>query len=159
MILPVACGYRVVSSVQNLPGGVRSLGIPTFKNETREYQVEQRMTAAVLKEFTLRTRGPVSSKSSGVDAVLLGEVRNVSSNPEAFGTDAFASAFLVTVQMSVRLVRLKDGVVIWENPDFTFHGRYVLTTKVTEFFSEENAAVERLAGEFAASLASTILTR
>jgi len=157
--LPAACGYRVVSSVQNLPGGVRSLGIPTFKNETREYQVEQRITAAVLKEFMLRTRVPVSSKSSGVDAVLLGEVRNVSSNPEAFGTDAFASAFLVTVQMSVKLVRLKDGVVIWENPDFTFHGRYVLTTKVTEFFSEENAAVERLAAEFATSLASTILTR
>jgi hypothetical protein len=154
-----ACGYRVVGSVQDLPGGVRSLGIPTFKNETREYKLEQRITAAVLKEFTLRTRVPVNSRSTGVDAVLLGEVKDLSSNPEAFGTDAFASAFLVTAHMSIKLVRLKDSKVIWENPDFTFHARYVLTTKVTEFFSEENAAIERLSGELAASLASTILTR
>jgi len=155
----VSCGYHVAGSVQNLPGGVHSIGIPTFKNDTRELKLEQRITGAVLKEFTLRTRVPVVSSSSGVDAVLQGEIRNLSSSPVTFGTDAFGSAFLVTVQMSVKLVRVRDGTVIFENPDFTFRGRYVLNSKVTEFFSEENAAVERLAREFAASLASTILTR
>jgi hypothetical protein len=155
----VSCGYHVAGSIQNLPGGVRSVGIPTFKNDTREFKLEQRITAAVLKEFTLRTRVPVSSSSNGVDAVLQGEIRNLSSSPVTFGTDAFGSAFLVTVQMSVKLVRVKDGTVIFENPDFTFRGQYVLNSKVTEFFSEENAAVDRLAREFAASLASTILTR
>lgn len=155
----VSCGYRVAGSVQNLPEGVHSIGIPTFKNDTREYKLEQQITAAVLKEFTLRTRVPVLSSSNGVDAVLQGEIRNLSSSPVTFGTDAFGSAFLVTVQMSVKLVRVKDGTVIFENPDFTFRGRYVLNSKVTEFFSEENAAVERLARDFAASLASTILTR
>jgi hypothetical protein len=34
-----------------------------------------------------------------------------------------------------------------------------LSNQVTEFFSEENAAIERLAQDFAASLASTILSR
>jgi hypothetical protein len=155
----LSCGYHVAGSVQNLPEGVHSIGIPTFKNDTREFKLEQQITAAVLKEFTLRTRVPVVSRSNGVDAVLQGEIRSLTSNPVTFGTDAFGSAFLVTVQMSVKLVRVKDGMVLFENPDFTFHGRYVLNSKVTEFFSEENAAVERLAREFAASLASTILTR
>jgi hypothetical protein len=159
LLLFAACGYRVIGSVQNLPGGVHSIGIPTFKNRTREYKLEEPITAAVLKEFTLRTRIPVSSRSSGVDAVLEGEIRNLSSTPVTFGTDAFGSAFDVTVQMSVKLVRVKDGIVVWENPDFTFRGHYVLSSKVTEFFSEENAAVNRLAREFAASLASIILTR
>ncbi len=154
-----ACGYHVAGAVQNLPGGIRSIGIPTFTNSTREFRLEQQITAAVLKEFATRTRVPVNSSATGVDAVLKGEILDINSSPVTFGTDAFGSAFLVSVRMSVKLVRSRDGSVIWENPDYTFRARYVLNSKVTEFFSEENAAVERLAREFAASLASTILTR
>jgi hypothetical protein len=83
----------------------------------------------------------------------------LNASPVSFGSDAFASTFLVTVQIAVRLVRVKDGSIIWENPDFIYRGQYVLNSKVTEFFSEENAAVDRMAQGFAASLASTILTR
>lgn len=156
-----ACGYHIAGSVGNLPEGVHSLGIPTFKNNTHppQYRLEQQITAAVLKEFALRTRIPISSKTNGVDAVLQGEIRNLNSSPITFGTDAFASAFLVTVEMSAKLVRVKDGAVLWENPSFSFQARYELNTKVTQFFSEENAAVDRLARDFAASLASSILIR
>ncbi len=159
LLATAACGYHVAGAVRNLPGGIRSVGIPTFTNSTREFKLEQQMTAAVLKEFALRTRVPVNSSAAGVDAVLKGEILDINASPVTFGTDAFGSAFLVSVRMSVKFVRVKDGSVIWENPDFTFRARYVLNSKVSEFFSEENAAVERLAREFAASLASTILTR
>lgn len=159
MLLSAACGYHIAGSVRNLPGGVHSIGIPTFKNDTREYKLEQQITAAVLKEFTLRTRVPVSSRSEGVDAVLEGEIHALNSSPVTFGADGFASEFLVTVAISARLVRVKDGAVIWENPGFSFRATYVLNTKVTRFFSEENAAVDRLARDLAASLASSILTR
>lgn len=151
------CGYHVAGSVRNLPGGVNSLGIPTFKNTTREYKLEQQVTSAVLKEFTMRTRIPVNSQASGVDAVLVGEIRNLNATPVTFGSDAFASAFLVTVEMSVKLVRLKDSAVLYENPGYSFQERYVMSTKVTQFFSEQNSALERLARDFAASLASAIL--
>ena len=154
-----ACGYRLAGSARKLPGGVQSIAIPTFKNQTRQFKIEQQFTAAVLKEFTLRTNVPVSSSESGAEAVLQGEIRYLNASPVSFGSDAFASAFLVTVQIAVRLVRVKDGSIIWENPDFIYRGQYVLNSKVTEFFSEENAAVDRMARGFAASLASTILTR
>lgn len=154
-----ACGYHVTGATRNLPGGIQSLGIPAFKNLTREYKVEQQITAAVLKEFVTRTRVPVHAQSTGVDAVLQGEIRSLNASPITYGTDTFASAFLVTVEISVKLVRLKDGSVLWENPGFSFQERYVLNTKITQFFSEENSALDRLARDLAASLASTILTR
>jgi hypothetical protein len=154
-----SCGYHLTGSVRSLPAGIQSLGIPTFKNNTREYKLEQQITAAVLKEFTLRTRVPVNSNSTGVDAVLIGEIQNLSSNPITFNPNAFASAFMVTVDVSIKLVRLKDHATIWENPSFSFRAQYVLNSKVTQFFSEENAAVERLARDLAASLASSILAR
>ncbi len=154
-----ACGYRVRSSVGHLPTGIQSLGIPTFKNLSPQFKVEQRITGAVLKEFVTRTRIPVSSNINGMDAVLAGEIGSVSSSPVTFGGDSFASAFLVTVQIRVKLVRTKDSAVLWEDNSFLFRERYVLNTKVTDFFSEENPALDRLAQDFATSLVSTILNR
>lgn len=159
MILCLACGYRIHSSVKSLPAGIGSLGIPTFRNLTPQYRLEQRITAAVLKEFSIRTRIAVSSRSTDVDVVLVGEIRNAISSPVTFGTDTFGSAFLVTVQVSVKLVRVKDSTVLWENNDFLFRERYVLPSRAHDFFSEEGPALERLSREFAASLASTVLSR
>ena len=157
-----ACGYRVRSSVGKLPAGIQSLGIPTFRNRTSQFKIEQLISSAVLKEFSVRTRAIVNSSNSGVDSVLLGEIRGVSSTPVTFGSQTeqsqtFGSAFLVTVQVSVKLMRLKDSAVIWQNDNFLYRERYVLNSSVTDFFSEENPALERLARDFAASLTSIIL--
>jgi hypothetical protein len=154
-----ACGYKVQSSVRNLPAGIQSLGIPTFSNLTSQYRIEQRITSAVLKEFSERTRIPVNSKGSDVGAVLLGEIRLISSSPVTYAADAYGSAFVVTVQVAVKLVRTSDSAVLWENPDFLFTERYVLTNKVSNYFPEEGPALDRLSRDFAASLASTILSR
>ncbi|MBP1602108.1 MAG: hypothetical protein H6Q06_2259, partial [Acidobacteria bacterium] len=45
------------------------------------------------------------------------------------------------------------------NPNFLFTERYVLTSKVTDYFSQEGPALDRLSRDFAASLASTVLSR
>jgi hypothetical protein len=163
-LLACSCGYHARSAVTRLPAGIESLGIPTFRNLTPQYKIEQLITSAVLKEFMLRTRAPINSNKAGVDSVLLGEIRSVSSTPVTYGnqtvgSQTFGSAFLVTVQLGVRLIRLKDSTVLWRNDDFLYRERYVLNTNVRDFFSEENPALERLAKDLAASLASTILDR
>lgn len=155
----MGCGYRVTGAVKSLPTGIASVGVPTFRNLTPQYRLEQRVTGAVLKELSARTRVRVDSSETGVDAVLAGEILSFSSTPVTFGDNTFASTFLVTVQVAVKLVRRNDSAVLWENPGFLFRERYVLNGNVTEFFSEENPALERLAREFAASLVSTILNR
>lgn len=158
-----ACGYRVRSSVGRLPSEARTLGIPTFKNLINEYKIEQLVTRAVINEFSQRTRAAVTSASSGVDLVLQGEIFGLSSTPVIFRgqteqeAQTFASAFVVTVNMRVRLVRTSDSAVIWENNDYLYRERYVLNSSVRDFFSEENPALDRLAKNFAASLAGTVL--
>jgi hypothetical protein len=47
--------------------------------------------------------------------------------------------------------------VLWQNDNFLYREPYVLNANVRDFFSEENPALERLARDFAASLASTVL--
>jgi hypothetical protein len=153
----LGCGYRIHSSVGALPSGIQSLGIPTFRNLTNQYKIEQIISSAVLKEFSIRTRARVSSKNSDVDAVLAGEIVAMSSTPATFGSEAFGSAFLVTVQMRVKLVSSRDSAIIWQKDDFLYQNRYALNNVVQDFFSEENPALERLSRDFAASLVSEIL--
>jgi hypothetical protein len=156
------CGYRVRSSVGPLPSKAQSIGIPTFQNLTTQYKIEQVITSAVLKEFSARTRSTVNSSSSGVDLVLVGEIREVSSFPVTFetqtaGAQTTGSAFLVSVRVSAKVVQLRDSNIIWQNEDFLFRERYVMNSNVRDFFSEEVPALDRLAKNFAASLASSIL--
>jgi hypothetical protein len=159
-LIQTSCGYQVKSSVGNLPHGIQSLGVPTFKNSSHQFKLEQRVTGAVVRELNARTRIPISAKNSGVDAVLVGEIQNLSSSPVTFSSDrSFASAFLITVQMSVKLVRSSDSKVLWEDASFLYRERYILNSKVTDFFSEDNPALDRLSQDFAASLVSTILKR
>jgi len=164
LALGCSCGYRLRGSRGNLPEGIRSLGIPTFRNLTNQYKIEQRITAAVLKEFALRTNIPVNSSNSGVESVLVGEIRHMSSTPVTFGSQTvgsqtFGSTFMVTVEISAKLIRSRDSAVIWSNERFIFREQHVLNANIKDFFAEENPALDRLARNFAASLASTILDR
>ncbi len=155
-----SCGYRVTSSTREVPFGIQSLGIPIFRNATHQFKLEQQLSRAVLQEFSARTRIPITTLTSGVDAVLEGEITNMSSTPVTFDTNTtFASTFLVTVQMHVKLIRRSDASVLWENSDFLFRERYVINSSLSDFFSEENPALDRLSQQFAASLVSTILNR
>jgi hypothetical protein len=159
-----SCGYRMRGSGGKMPNGIESLGIPTFRNLTSQYRIEQIISSAVLKEFSLRTKIPVNSSSTGVDSVLMGEIVSLSSTPVTFGTQkvdsqTYGATFMISVQISAKLVRLKDSAVLWQNDSFLYREPYVLNANVQDFFSEENPALERLALHFAASLASTILER
>jgi len=163
-LICAACGYKLRSSVSKLPFEMQSLGIPTFKNLSSTPGIEQRVTSALLKEFSLRTRSHINSSNSGVDAVIIGEIRGVTSTPVTFGTQnnssqTLGTAFLVTVHISAKLIRIHDSAVLWQNEDFVFRERYVLNANIKDFFSEENPAFERMAKNFAASLASSILNR
>ena len=164
LLLCAACGYRLRGSMGLLPQGIQSLGIPTFHNSTSQYKIEQLISSEVLREFSLRTSIPVNSSSSGVESVLVGEIRHISSTPVTFGTQTvgsqtFGSTFMVTVEISVKLLRTSDSSVLWQNDRFSFREQYVLNANIKDFFAEENPALHRLARNFAASLASTVLDR
>ncbi|MDI9613035.1 MAG: LPS assembly lipoprotein LptE [Acidobacteriota bacterium] len=162
---PIAgCGYRIAGSMGRLPGGAQSLGIPTLRNLTNQHGIEQTLTAALLEEFSLRTPGRVDSRPTGTDAVLMGEIVEITSTPVTFGTEqagsrTFGTSFVITVRSNLRLVRPDDSAVLWQSTDLVFRERYALNASIADFFSEENPALKRLARAFAASVAGAVLER
>ncbi|MGA7840923.1 MAG: LPS assembly lipoprotein LptE, partial [Candidatus Acidiferrales bacterium] len=68
----IGCGYHVAGRAGNLPAEWTSIAIPAFKNDTTRYRVEQRFTAAVVRQFVQRTKYRIVQDPANADAVLHG---------------------------------------------------------------------------------------
>ncbi len=152
------CGYHTAGKGTNLPPDLRTLAIPTFRNRTSSYRAEQKITEAVVHEFTSRTNYRVVYKDDGsADATLDGAVTATQFTPITYdSTTGRVSSALVTVSMSVKLVDRK-GKVLFENAGYTFREQYQISGEVSSFFEEESPAMDRMVADFARSLVSNIL--
>jgi hypothetical protein len=151
------CGYHTAGHANLLPPDLRVLAIPAFVNQTQTYRIEQMLTAAVVQEFSTRTRYRVSSDPASADATLRGTVLGASTTPLTYDTTTGrASTVLVIVSMSVVLTD-RSGRVIYRNPSYVFREQYQVSQELSTFFEEDSPAFKRLSGEFARTLVSNIL--
>ena len=152
------CGYRTGSHSSRLPTEVKTIAVPAFTNQTQNYRVEQVLTAAVVREFVTRTKFRVLPEiSNDADAILRGTVVSASAAPLTYDSQTGrASTALITVTMRVSLVDRK-GMVLFENPNYTFREQYQISGEVSSFFEEDAPALNRLSREFARTLVSSIV--
>lgn len=152
------CGYRTAGHAVRLPPQVQTIGIPAFVNKTQSYRFEQVLTAAVVREFTSRTRYRITQGSGDdADATLHGTVIGTAVSPLTYDAQTGrASTMLVTVNLSVQLVG-RQGTVLYQNPNYTFREQYQVSREIASFFEEDSAALDRMSRDFARTLVSNIL--
>ncbi|MGI9103570.1 MAG: LPS assembly lipoprotein LptE [Terriglobales bacterium] len=153
-----ACGYHTTAHSVRLPDSVHAIAIPTFTNQTQSYRVEQILTASVVREFTTRTKFRIlHDTADDADATLHGTVVTMQLAPLTYDAQTGrASSALVTVTMRVSLVDRK-GVVLFDNPNYTFREQYQVSRELSSFFEEDAPAMDRLSRDFARTLVSNIL--
>jgi hypothetical protein len=112
----------------------------------------------VVREFLARTKYRVVADAAGADAVVRGEVSSIESTAVLFDTvTGRATTVLITVRLKVRLEDAQSGRVVWQNDDYLFREEYEVSTDVASFFDEQNPALDRLAGDFAAAFVAAVL--
>jgi hypothetical protein len=151
------CGYHLAGYQTKPPGAIRTFCILPLKNKTTTARVEQFMTKALVEQFSERTSMKITSERTGADAVLEAEVSGVSAAPILYSPEGFANTYLLTILASLRIIRSRDGVVLYENPGFQFRDQYLIHSDIRYFFSEQNATMERMARDFASSVATLFL--
>ena len=154
----VSCGYHTAGHAAQLPANVITIAVPPFKNETPTYRIEQMLTAAVVREFTTRTRyRVVSGPGDEADATLTGTVLSTSASPLAYDTSSGrAASILVVVSMRVVFTD-RNGKVLYQNPAYLFREQYEVSQDLQSFFEEDSPAFRRLSEDFARTLVSNIL--
>jgi outer membrane lipopolysaccharide assembly protein LptE/RlpB len=158
LCLLTACGYHTAGHAITLPTNVSTIAIPTFVNNTETYKIEQRLTAAVVREFTTRTHYHIlNSANDAADATLRGTVFSTYTAPLTYDSQTGRVAgMLITVSMKVSLTD-RHGKILYQNPAYVFREQYEVSQQLNSFFEEDSPAFERLSQDFARTLVSNIL--
>ena len=121
----LACGYSFRSPV---PAHLDTVYVPTFENETREFQLTQQLTERVINEFLNESRLRLVGDAEDADLLVTGAIKSyeeeaLSYDPgQAANPDVFSRRVLVTVD-----VRLEDQVkdeALWEDASLRQWGEF-----------------------------------
>lgn len=152
------CGYHVAGSGSTLPHQWTTLAVPTFKNDTVQYRIEQRFTEAVIREFITRTKYRIVADPRSADAVLRGEILSVDTSPVLFdATTGQVTTMLVTVRAKIALTSANSEKPVYANNNMIFRTEYQIPSNVNTFFQQEDPALERMARDFASNLVANVL--
>ncbi len=156
LLLAPGCGYRLAGTGSLLPSHVKTVHIPYFENETPRFELEQRLTEHVQREFTVRAKMEIENSWSDADAVLEGTITGFTVIPVGFNDQTQANRYQVTIQMRVSLLDNKTHKALWESPNFTFRSEYESPENITDYYNQEIDAIEEIAANFAETLVATI---
>ena len=160
--LSSGCGYALAGRGSFLPDYVRTVGIPAFANRTTIFNIETLLTQKVRAEFIGRGKYRILPDSSGVDALLTGEVLSATLVPVSFNAGQLASRYALTLSARVELRDLRDNKTLWENPGLVFRQEYEAQSGTdardpAAFFGQDTNALDRMSTDFARTIVSAIL--
>ena len=156
------CGYALAGRGSFLPDYIMTIGVPTFTNRTPVFNLETTLTQKVRAEFIGRGKYKILPDSSGVDALLVGDIVSANLTPVSFAANQLASRYALTVSARIELRDVRENKTLWENPSLIFRQEYEPKTSgnpqdVSAFFGQDANALERMNADFARTIVSSIL--
>ena len=154
----LSCGYHVAGRGDRLPPDIKTIAVPIFANQSSTFRIEQRLAAAVTREFLERTKFQITANPVGADAVLKGAVKEVSRGVITYDlTTGRASSLQIQVWADVKLLDLHSNKVVYANPNFVFREEYQVSQTTSGLFEEDQAALDRLSRDVARTLVTDLL--
>jgi outer membrane lipopolysaccharide assembly protein LptE/RlpB len=158
LLLSAACGYHVAGRADRLPPDIKTIAVPAFQNDTRQFRIEQQLTRAVTQEFIERTKFRITPDPSEADAVLKGTVKDVRSGVVTYDlTTGRATTMQIQVTATVQLIDLHSHKTVFSNSNFIFREEYQLSQPNPSTFPESQPALNRLSRDLARTLVTDIL--
>ena len=155
------CGYALVGKGVTTDPSIRRIGVPLFKDRTGKPGLDQKITLRVIEELLKRGRFTVVQDTTGVDAIVEGEILTYTTipigfnTPEASQTQASRYAINVTARVIYHKVGQKDP--IWQSEGFSFRDEYDVGDNPGSFFDREDQTIDRIAQSFGRNLVATML--
>jgi outer membrane lipopolysaccharide assembly protein LptE/RlpB len=150
------CGYRLRGTGSALPPGIRTVSVPVFKNLTTRYELDVKLTRAVIDELVARGKVALGADPAAADAVLEGEITGFTASPIGFTGAGQADRYTVTVTAKVSLKERATAKTVFANPAFVYQQEYSVPPG-SSFEAVQTEAIDKIAGKFARSLVVSIL--
>ncbi len=150
------CGYRLRGTGSSLPPTIKTICVPVFKNQTTRYELDVKLTQAVINELVARGKVKISADPATADAVLEGEIISFLASPIGFSSGNQADSYNVTVMAKVTLKPRSAAQPLFSNPSFIYQQEYEVPPG-SSFEAVQTEAIDKIADKFARSLVVSIL--
>jgi len=163
MLTLSACGYALVGKGTTTDPSIKRIGVPTFKDATGKPGLDQKITQKVIEELLKRGRFDVVPTTTGVDAVVEGELLSYTVVPVGFSEEGTgenktqASRYAISLTARVTYSKVGETEPIWSSDSFSFRDEYDIGAQAATFFDREDQSLERLAVSFARNLVAAML--
>jgi len=155
-LILINCGYHLRGAGSSLPPSIKKVYVPVFKNLTTRYEIDLKLTQAVIHELTTRGKLELVSEAEKADAILLGEIISYQVAPLAFTGKDTADKYNITIVARIIFRNLSNQQNIFTHPSFVYVEEYEVP-EGSDFESMEAEALTRVAEKFARSLVVAIL--
>lgn len=106
------CGYQFAAGGRQFDAGIRTIGVKTFANQTREIGVEKKLAMAIEREFVIR--GPLKvADVDESDLQLTGTVKAAEDRPVAFNRDDEVLIYQTVLSLDLELRKREGGAIVW----------------------------------------------
>ncbi|PYQ19225.1 MAG: hypothetical protein DMF79_13120 [Acidobacteria bacterium] len=146
------CGYALVGKGITSDPSIKRLGVPLFKDQ---------ITARVVEELLKRGRFTVVQETTGVDAIVEGEITSYTTTPVGFtttgATPTQASRYAINVTAKVVYRKIGQKEPIWQSEMFSYRDEYDMGEDPGTFFDREDQTIDRIAQAFGKNLVAAML--
>lgn len=150
------CGYRLRGTGSSLPPRIKTMSVPMFKNQTTRFELDVKLTRAVINELVSRGKVRIGDDPAAADAVLEGEITGFLANPIGFSGETQADKYNIVVTAKVVLKDRTSAEPLFSNPVFTYQQEYDVPPG-SSFEDVQTEALDKIAEKFARSLIVSIL--
>jgi hypothetical protein len=162
------CGYALVGHGVTVDPSIKKIGVPLFKDRTSKPGLDAKITQEVIDELLKRGHFDVVQDSTGVDALVEGEITRYEVQPVGYNAGALGatpapgasveiSHYKITITAKVRYSKVGTAEPIWANEAFYATDEYDLGSDPASLFDRESQARDRLAASFGHSLVAAML--
>jgi len=154
-VLVGGCGYSLRG---NLPGHIKTVAVPIFKNRTSEPGVENFLTGAVVEAFSTNGRLSVVGPEQA-DSILEGEVVGYQVQSVAFDPRANVQQYRLLVTLNLRFRDVKRDTVLFEQQNLQERSDFRTLGAVAQTISREETALRAAATDIARAIVALAVDR
>ena len=145
------CGYALRAS---LPGGIKTLHVPTLVNRTQEPGIEDSLTQALTQAVVTSGRVKIAANKDSADATLEGSIVEYNLTALSFDQGANVTRYRLRIALALTLRDLRKNEVIWKQDRIEERADFTVSGQVTQTLAREEEAVKRAAVDVSRAIVS-----
>jgi outer membrane lipopolysaccharide assembly protein LptE/RlpB len=155
LALGTGCGY---SFKGNLPGHVKSVAVPTFKNKTQQPAVESTVTAAVINAFVTSGKLKVVSLDEA-DSILEGEVTGYNVVSVSVDNRINVRQYRLVVTMNLQFRDVREGAMLFRQEGLQEQADFSVPFEVAGTINREEGAARAAAVDIGRKVVNLVVDR